>query len=233
MLTLCMLAGCAPQTPDGSGLASAGTSAQAVMAQAEAAAAEGRARRIRAIADGTFAAQGLAAMHGAMPKNDLAPGMLGAPDSDGYPALDWTRMMPKEDYVQLQHAPPVLHIGNQRGKQFGSLHTVAALEGRKVRLAGYVVPLATDDRQRMTEFFFVPFYGACIHVPPPPPNMLVHVVLAEAVETPSLWDPYWLRGVLHIETTSNSMAASAYAMQQAALLPYDQDHAQELRRAFE
>jgi len=203
------------------------------MAQAEAAAAEGRARRARAIADGTLAAQGLTDMRGMKPKDDLAPGTLGTLDDDGYSELDWTRMMPKEDYVQLQHAPPVLHIGNQRGKQFGSLHTIAALEGRKVRLAGYVVPLAADDRNRMTEFFFVPFYGACIHVPPPPPNMLVHVVLAEGIDTPSLWDPYWLRGVLHIETTSNSMAASAYAMQKAALLPYDQDHAQERRRAFE
>jgi hypothetical protein len=227
------LCACA-RPPDGeAGPATAGTSAQAALARAEANAEAGRQQRARAIADGTLAAQAVAVSRGVVSNDGLAAGTLGDPDDDGYAELEWTRMMPKEDYEQLQHAPPVVHIGNKQGKQIGTLHTIPALDGRKVRLSGYVVPLASDDQNRMTEFFFVPFYGACIHVPPPPPNMMVHVVLAHGIDTPQLWDPYWLRGELRIETTSNSMAASAYDMQHAALLPYNEDHAKDLRRAFE
>ncbi|TNY26442.1 hypothetical protein BV497_08860 [Fulvimonas soli] len=166
-------------------------------------------------------------------RDGLPPGTLGDADADGYAELEWTHMLPAEDVALLDKAPPVLHIGNRRGSQFGTLHTVAALDGRKVRLPGYVVPLGSDDAGRMNEFFFVPFYGACIHVPPPPPNMMVHVTLARGVDAPQLWDPFWLKGVLRIETTRNSMAASAYAMHDAVLTPYSDDDMQNLRNAFE
>jgi hypothetical protein len=85
----------------------------------------------------------------------------------------------------------------------------------------------------MIEFFFVPFYGACIHVPPPPPNMLVHVRLAEGIDTPSLYDPLTLKGVLRTAVTKNAMAASAYGMDDAILAPYQDSDAQRLRQAFE
>jgi hypothetical protein len=194
------------------------------LAQAQAAADAGRAARAKAEADGILAAQGLAALHGRSAAPD--PGLLGQPDAQGYAELDWNHMVPKEDIPLLQKAPPVVHIGNHAGAQFGTLHTVAALDGRKVRLTGYVVPLETDGSGGMTEFFFVPYYGACIHVPPPPPNMLVHVHLARAVPTPQIWDPFWLRGVLRIHAERNAVAASAYAMEPAELVKYsDQDDA--------
>lgn len=229
------LAACSRHGTDADDPATAGTSAQAVLARAEAAATAGRAQRAKAEAAGMLAAQGLAAERGKSPAahDGIAPGALGAADADGYAELEWTHMLPAADVALLDKAPPVLHIGNQRGKQFGTLHTVAALDGRKVRLPGYVVPLGTDDAGRMNEFFFVPFYGACIHVPPPPPNMMVHVTLPHGVDTPSLWDPFWLKGVLRTETTRNSLAASAYAMHGAVLAPYSNDDMQNLRNAFE
>ncbi len=204
--------------------------AQAELARAQAAADAGRAR---AAADGVLAAQGLAASVGKLPAGDTQDGALSPPDGDGYAELQWDGMLPKEDVALLQNAPPVVHVGNLRSKQFGTLHTVAALNGRKVKLTGYVVPLETDAEGRMTEFFFVPFYGACIHVPPPPPNMMIHVVLAQPIDTPSLWDPFWLKGTLRTEVTQNSMASSAYAMQSASLSKYSDATQQNLRDAFE
>ncbi|KJV34862.1 hypothetical protein VI08_09455 [Luteibacter yeojuensis] len=159
--------------------------------------------------------------------------LLGQTDEDGYADLDWSRMVPPEDVKTLENAPPVLHVGNQRMKQVGTLHTVAELDHQKVKLSGYVVPLESDDDGKMVEFFFVPFYGACIHVPPPPPNMLVHVKLAKGIDTPSLYDPLTLKGVLRTEVTQNAMASSAYGMQDATLMPYQNRDADRLRRAFE
>lgn len=228
------VAGCARDGTDDTAAQGPATAATSELARAQAAADEGRARRARSGADGIAAANAFAASRGnaAVAAAPAAP-LLGLPDENGFADLDWSRMVPPEDFKALEDAPPVLHVGNQRMKQVGTLHTVAALDGRKIRLPGYVVPLETDDDGRMTEFFFVPFYGACIHVPPPPPNMLVHVRLAKGIDTPSLYDPVTLKGVMHTQVTENAMAASAYAMDGATIEPYRNDDEERLRRAFE
>ena len=51
---------------------------------------------------------------------------------------------------------------------------MASLDGKRVQIGGYVVPL-DFDATRVKEFLLVPFVGACIHVPPPPPNQIVYV----------------------------------------------------------
>jgi hypothetical protein len=225
------LIACSQQASPDDSSAHAAASAQPALVQDQPAA---DVRRASVAADGMLAAKGLAASRGKLgTKNDSQNGAMSLPDSSGFEELQWDGLMPEEDYALLQKAPPVIHIGNQRSKQFGTLHTVAALNGQKVKLVGYVVPLETDSAGRMKEFFFVPFYGACIHVPPPPPNMLIHVVLAQAIDMPSMWDPFWLKGTLRIETTQSSMASSAYSMQSARLEPYSDAQEKALRKAFE
>lgn len=217
-LLLGLLAACS-NTSDSSadGPASNATSA---LAQAQAAADAGRARL----------AKGGAPVVMAPVKGSS---LLGPADENGFADLDWSKMVPPEDFKALENAPPVLHVGNQRMKQIGTLHTVDALNGVKVRLPGYVVPLESDSDGNMVEFFFVPFYGACIHVPPPPPNMLVHVRLSHGIPTPSLYDPLTLRGVLHTQVTENALASSAYAMDDGTLETYSNSDEDRLRRAFE
>ena len=51
---------------------------------------------------------------------------------------------------------------------------VEALDGVQVKLPGYIVPLDMSEEGRVTEFLLVPYFGACIHVPPPPSNQIVH-----------------------------------------------------------
>ena len=72
----------------------------------------------------------------------------------------------------------------------------------------------------MTEFFFVPYFGACIHVPPPPPNQILYVRLKKSVKQPEIWDPYWIKGNLKIESFANDTAATAYTMDADVLMPY-------------
>lgn len=228
-----LLAGCSGSSGEGvAGVPASG--ATSALAQAQAEADKGRAQRAAAGAAGIAAANAYAAAHGvskaAAPANT---DLLGPPDENGFADLDWTRMVPPEDFKALENAPPVLHVGNQRMKQIGTLHTVDALNGAKVRLSGYVVPLESDGEGNMVEFFFVPFYGACIHVPPPPPNMLVHVRLAHGIPTPSLYDPLTLKGVMHTQVTENALAASAYAVDDGTLEPYSNTDDDRLRRAFE
>jgi hypothetical protein len=143
---------------------------------------------------------------------------------DGYRDLDWLQMMPKDEIAALDDPKNVVqirHTGNTRTKQFGSFHIVDSLDEQKVQIAGFVVPLEADDQGNMTELFFVPFYGACIHVPPPPPNQIVYAKLAKGIKPPQIWDPYWLKGVLRTRTVSNKVAGSAYSMDQAILVPWN------------
>jgi hypothetical protein len=228
-----MVSGCS--SPSGNDAAQApATSGTSALAQAQAEADAGRARRASAGAAGIAAANAYGVSRG-VAKAAPAPGsdLLGLPDENGFSDLDWTKMVPPEDFKALENAPPVLHVGNQRMKQIGTLHTVGALNGAKVRLSGYVVPLESDGEGNMVEFFFVPFYGACIHVPPPPPNMLIHVKLAHGIPTPSLYDPLTLKGVLHTQVTENALASSAYAVDNGTLEAYSDTDDERLRRAFE
>jgi hypothetical protein len=181
--------------------------------------------RVKAIAKGAAAARAYAHSRGLdsapSPSQEAVLPAVRTFVHEDYAELDWLKMMPPEDLEALQRGDVVEHVGNTRMAQSGTFKTVADVTGRKIKLPGYVVPIETDDRGRMTEFFFVPFFGACIHVPPPPPNQLVHAVLAKPMPTPQISDPYWLRGELRIETVKNKVAGSAYSMSDAVLLPME------------
>ena len=55
------------------------------------------------------------------------------------------------------------------------------LNGKRVRLAGYLLPLDLSGKE-IREFLLVPYVGACIHVPPPPPNQIVHAVSEKPIK---------------------------------------------------
>lgn len=69
------------------------------------------------------------------------------------------------------------------------------LNGKTVRMAGYVLPLEYDGWDTI-EFLLVPFVGACIHVPPPPPNQIVHVKYEAGFKSRGLYAPVYVTGRL-------------------------------------
>jgi hypothetical protein len=83
---------------------------------------------------------------------------------------------------------------------------VEELDATAIRMAGYLLPLDYSGR-RVTEFLLVPWVGACIHTPPPPPNQIVHVVLDEenAFESRSLFEPVWASGVLSTRRSTRNL----------------------------
>lgn len=85
------------------------------------------------------------------------------------------------------------------------------LDGQDIILAGYVIPLElTSDG--VTEFVLVPFVGACIHVPPPPPNQLVFVTSEIGWPERTLWDPVLVTGTLHANMKLTDIAQVGYTM---------------------
>jgi len=88
---------------------------------------------------------------------------------------------------------------------------VEALDGKRVSIGGYVVPL-TFDSTKVKEFLLVPFVGACIHVPPPPANQIIYVKAAHSFEVQGTFDPVWVTGTLKVATTFTGLAETGYSL---------------------
>ena len=104
--------------------------------------------------------------------------------------------------------------------QLGSFDTVAELDGQHTLSPGYVVPFDFSTDRKQSEFLFVPYMGACIHTPPPPPNQIIFVRADPAVRIKDIWVPYWLEGTLSTEKTENDLGNTAYSMSMMELEPY-------------
>lgn len=98
-------------------------------------------------------------------------------------------------------------------------------DSANIRLAGFVVPLEFDDEQVIREFLLVPYFGACIHLPPPPPNQIIHVTLdaekmSKGFNLQQLYEPVWVSGQLKTQLLKSSLATSAYSMSAHEVTPY-------------
>jgi hypothetical protein len=88
-------------------------------------------------------------------------------------------------------------------RQRSSSGVNAALNGKVVRIPGYLLPLEYQGKL-VSEFLLVPWVGACIHTPPPPPNQIVHVKPEKPFETNGMFAAVWVTGTL---TTASSKRA--------------------------
>lgn len=96
---------------------------------------------------------------------------------------------------------------------------VDTLQDDAVRLPGYVVPLQTD-KDGVREFLLVPYFGACIHMPPPPANQIVLVKLAQPAKQLRAMDTVWASGVLRLDRQPSDMGVSGYRLDAARVEAY-------------
>ena len=81
------------------------------------------------------------------------------------------------------------------------------LDGENIRIPGYVVPLDFDGLE-ISEFLLVPFAGACIHTPPPPPSQIIHVRADDGFEIADIFTPVWVSGELKVHMKKHSAELS-------------------------
>jgi uncharacterized protein len=96
-----------------------------------------------------------------------------------------------------------------------------ALIGQNVRIPGYVVPLE-DTTAGLKEFLLVPYFGACIHSPPPPANQIIHVLPRQPAKGFRSMDTVWVAGVLESTRTDSYMGVSGYRIEANAVTVYDE-----------
>ena len=93
------------------------------------------------------------------------------------------------------------------------------LDGVRIRMPGFVLPLEFGP-DGVTEFVLVPYVGACVHVPPPPPNQLVFVTSETPWPSDELWEPVWVTGILTTEFQTTDVAETGYALAAVEIEPY-------------
>jgi hypothetical protein len=94
-------------------------------------------------------------------------------------------------------------ISEQRRQRAQSV--VAELDGQVVRMPGYLLPLEFSGKE-ITEFLLVPYVGACIHSPPPPPNQIVHVKAEKPFANLAVFAPIWVTGKMSTASAKKSLS---------------------------
>jgi hypothetical protein len=130
--------------------------------------------------------------------------------------LYWEDMVP-EDFVTSEVT--VDHMNNMTQAQPNAPVRVE-LDGQFVKIPGFVVPLEGTATET-SEFLLVPYFGACIHVPPPPSNQIVFVKFAEPVPIDNLYDAVWVTGTLTTERWTGDIASVSYSLSGVTVAPYE------------
>jgi hypothetical protein len=154
--------------------------------------------------------------------------------------LKWQELVPKgwdpgqqvRDRMKGQNVdalsdtdPRVMEMMREMRAVWDAAPTNAAMDGVAGRLPGYVVPL-DDSSQGLKEFLLVPYYGACIHSPPPPANQIVHVVSPRPVKDFQSMDTVWVHGTIRIQRGDSYMGVSAYRLDATKIERYVRNPAQ-------
>jgi len=133
-----------------------------------------------------------------------------------YKTIDWDLLIPEGEKLlpppQLNHEDPMSvpqPVGGVNKK----------LDNQDVRIPGFVVPLE-GDAKTITAFLLVPYFGACIHTPPPPANQIVLVRLAAPRKGLRSMDTVWARGTLRVDRGTSELGASGYRLDAAGVEPY-------------
>lgn len=97
------------------------------------------------------------------------------------------------------------------------------MDGQRIKIAGFVAPLDWENDSRLKEFLLVPYFGACIHVPPPPANQIIYVRMEKPLKGVGVMSAIWAYGTIFLEKNdSGSMGASGYGMKIDKVEPYQQ-----------
>lgn len=94
-----------------------------------------------------------------------------------------------------------------------------SMDGAAIRIPGFVVSLEREG-EALKEFLLVPYFGACIHVPPPPANQIIHVHSAKPIKDIRTMDAVWINGVLKVDHSDTMMGSAGYSMTSLKVEPY-------------
>ena len=158
-------------------------------------------------------------------------------ETPGYNLIDWNDLMPepwvKEMTKEMAAMGKLSNLQDNSDeankamavmrKKFDEAPIVKSQLNKKVRLPGYVVPLDAE-RSEKREFLLVPYFGACIHTPPPPANQIVLIrptAQSKIKKLPESMDIVWVEGEIKEGRVATSQGVSGYLLEAVSVAPYE------------
>ena len=153
-----------------------------------------------------------------------------APAASGYKETTWEALIPadwdpmkafkKLDLSKLSDSDPKAMEAMDRLKEaWNDAPVEPKMNGVRVRIPGFVVPLGTD-LDNVREFLLVPYFGACIHVPPPPANQMIHVYPKKPLKNAQIMGAVWISGTLETAMSNTAFGGVGYRMKADGVEPY-------------
>lgn len=151
---------------------------------------------------------------------------------DSYRSVIWDDLMPADwdpmkpvkglDFSTLQDSDPRAIEALQKVKDFWNDAPIEPkMDGVRIKIPGFVVPLDAD-LDHAKDFLLVPYFGACIHVPPPPSNQIIYILTPEHLSKTQnkalkkaleLQGPIYVSGKIETIPSNTAMAFASYRMQ--------------------
>jgi hypothetical protein len=158
-------------------------------------------------------------------------------ESEVYKTIDWNDLMPDpwvkemtKDMAAMSKLSYLQDSSDEATKAMSAIRKkldeapiVKTQLNKKVRIPGYAVPLDAE-RSDKREFLLVPYFGACIHTPPPPANQIVLVrptAQSKIKKMPESMDVLWVEGELKEGRVSTGQGVSGYLLEAVSIAPYE------------
>ena len=155
-------------------------------------------------------------------------------EKNGFLELTWEDLIAPgydADSILEKYAPQIetlahnseeaLALYEVMNEEFNNAPANPGLADKKVSIPGFIAPLEQVDGL-ITEFLLVPYFGACIHLPPPPANQTLYVKVAAdyAIRNEDSYDPVWVSGNLDIDKADTDIGSASYQIQNALISKY-------------
>lgn len=150
---------------------------------------------------------------------------------DGFREIAWEELMPANwdpmapfknlKIDDLDDADPRAVKALEEAKKIWDKAPVnPTINDTNIRIPGFVVSLDQENAD-IREFLLVPYFGACIHTPPPPANQIIHVRSSKPIKGVRTMDPVWIQGTLKVSPSETQMGSASYSMQSSKVELYE------------
>lgn len=156
-----------------------------------------------------------------------------------YRKLNWDELMPADwdpmkalkglDLSKLKDSDPRAMEALERVREaWKDSPIVFGLNDTRIEIPGFVVPLDVNY-DSVKEFLLVPYFGACIHVPPPPGNQILHVLVPKTLTKKQqktlkramlIYGTISISGTLKTVSSNTSMGFASYQVKADLIEPY-------------
>jgi hypothetical protein len=153
--------------------------------------------------------------------------------AEGVQAIEWKHLVPAgynpdkllekydREVANLRDGDPrAERLAKELRQAWEDAPVVQSLNNKTVKLTGFLVTLEGDGKA-VSEFLLVPYFGACIHVPPPPSNQIVLVRTgARPFKANQMFDMVSVTGRIRTERARNELASASYVIESTRVEPY-------------